>query len=216
MVMISTDKAVNPASVMGATKRLAELVTLAADDRRFRTSVVRFGNLLLSSGSFLTIALERIHYGRPLPITNPDATRYFMTVEEAVELVIQAGAVGREGEVLVLDMGDPVRISDVASQMIAASGRSVEIVYTGLRPGEKLNEELFDEHDTECGRRAHAQITAVTTPTMELDEVGDLLEGRSNIGVRTRLRELCQRQLLPSVAERIAVDEDVVDHVVGL
>jgi FlaA1/EpsC-like NDP-sugar epimerase len=100
--------------------------------------------------------------------------------------------------------------------MIAASGRDVEIVYTGLRPGEKITEELFDDDDTDCGRRAHAQITAVITPLMKIDELGDLLHGRSAIGVRTRLRELCQRQPLPSVAEAVRVDEDVVDHVVGL
>jgi dTDP-glucose 4,6-dehydratase len=145
-------------------------------------------------------------------------TRYFMTVEEAVELVIQAGAVGRDGEVLVLDMGEPVRISDVASQMVAASGRDIDIVYTGLRPGEKLREELFDDCDLEGRRQAHPQISAVTVPSLRPDQLGDLSQVCSAIAIRTHLAELCQRRLAPSLEEAVSLFEApiVVDDVVGL
>jgi FlaA1/EpsC-like NDP-sugar epimerase len=144
--------------------------------------------------------------------------RYFMLVEEAVELVIQAGAVGRDGEVLVLDMGEPVGIAEVASQMVAASGRPIEIVYTGLRPGEKITEDLFEDNDLAGERRAHPQIVAVTVASKQIDQLGDLLQERSAIAIRTRLAELCRRQPLPPVEEAVPVIEgrDIVDHVVGL
>jgi FlaA1/EpsC-like NDP-sugar epimerase len=145
-VLISTDKAASPRSVMGATKRLAELVTLAADDRRFRTSVVRFGNLLLSSGSFLTIALERIQAGRPVQITNPDATRYFMTVSEAASLVMKTHRISIGGEIFWLDMGHPLRIGDLAEGLLRLTAQQgypvVPLEITGLRAGEKLSEQL--------------------------------------------------------------------------
>src|SRR6185312_16570489 len=144
-VNISTDKAVNPISVLGYTKRLGEQLTAGMAERTEGIYLsVRFGNVLGSRGSVLTTFRGQIAAGGPVTVTHPRVTRYFMTVEEAVELVIQAGAVGRDGEVLVLDMGEPVRINDVATQMVAASGRDIDIVYTGLRPGEKIREELFD------------------------------------------------------------------------
>ena len=138
-VNISSDKAANPTSVLGYTKRLVERLTAAADARGAGTYLsVRFGNVLGSRGSVLSTFATQIDAGGPVTVTDPEVTRYFMTVEEAVELVVQAGAIGRGGEVLVLDMGKPVRIADVAEQLVAASKRPVPIVYTGLRPGEKL------------------------------------------------------------------------------
>lgn len=133
-VNISTDKAVNPTSVLGYTKRLGERLTARASLSHSGTYLsVRFGNVLGSRGSVLTAFTAQIEAGVPLTVTHPDVARYFMTVEEAVELVIQAGAVGRDGEVLVLDMGEPVRIADVALQMLAAAHSAQGIVYTGLR-----------------------------------------------------------------------------------
>jgi FlaA1/EpsC-like NDP-sugar epimerase len=218
-VNISTDKAVNPISVLGYTKRIGEQLTAGMAERTEGVYLsVRFGNVLGSRGSVLTTFREQIAAGGPVTVTHPRVTRFFMTVEEAVELVIQAGAVGRDGEVLVLDMGEPVRISEVASQMVAGSGRDVDIVYTGLRPGEKIHEELFEEGDLEGRREAHPQIAAVTVPSLRPDELGDLPQVCSAIALRTHLAELCQRRLPPSLEEAVSLFEtpNVVDDVVGL
>jgi len=152
-VLISTDKAVNPTNVMGATKRAAEMVvsSLVADFPGTRFMAVRFGNVLGSSGSVIPKFKEQIARGGPITVTHPDIIRYFMTIPEAARLVIQAAAIGQSGQVLVLDMGEPVRIVDLARDMIKLSGHSVDdirIVFTGLRPGEKLYEELLADNDT--------------------------------------------------------------------
>ena len=157
-VMVSTDKAVRPSNIMGATKRLTELICQAFASRypkevSTRLSMVRFGNVLGSSGSVVPRFREQIARGGPVEVTHPEITRYFMTIPEAAQLVIQAGAMGQAGEVFVLDMGEPVRIAELAMSMVRLSGLEVksaenpggdiEIVYTGLRPGEKLYEELI-------------------------------------------------------------------------
>lgn len=155
VVLVSTDKAVRPTSVMGATKRVAELIVqaLSTEAPHMRCSSVRFGNVLGSSGSVVPLFSEQIRRGGPVTVTHPHVTRYFMTIREAAELVIQAGAMGEHGEIFLLEMGEPVRIVDLAKRMIRLSGLSikdeanpegeVEISYTGLRPGEKLYEELL-------------------------------------------------------------------------
>jgi FlaA1/EpsC-like NDP-sugar epimerase len=154
-VLVSTDKAVNPTNAMGATKRAAEMVLQGLQQRSSTTrfAMVRFGNVLASSGSVVPLFQQQIHSGGPVTVTHPDVIRYFMTIPEAAQLVIQAGAMARGGDVFVLDMGQPVRIVDLARRMINLSGRSVrdtanpsgdiEIKFTGLRPAEKLYEELL-------------------------------------------------------------------------
>ncbi len=160
-VNISTDKAADPTSVLGTSKRIAERLTAAAALETEASFVsVRFGNVLGSRGSVLTAFRSQIKAGGPVTVTHPDVTRYFMTVEEAVELVIQAGAMERHGEALVLDMGEPVRIDDVARRLIEQSDRKVEITYTGLRPGEKMHEVLLSV-DEDARPSSHPLISRV-------------------------------------------------------
>ena len=148
-VMVSTDKAVNPTSIMGATKRISELLFQAAShrNRRCRYSCVRFGNVLGSRGSVVPIFRAQIARGGPVTVTHPEMTRYFMTIPEAAQLIIQAGTLGQGGEIFLLDMGNPVRILDLARDMIRIAGlrehEDIEIQFTGLRPGEKIHEDLL-------------------------------------------------------------------------
>jgi FlaA1/EpsC-like NDP-sugar epimerase len=148
-IMISTDKVVNPTSIMGASKNIAELlVQQVAIDSGLPFITVRFGNVLGSTGSVVLTFKEQIAAGGPITITHPEMKRYFMTISEAVQLVLQASVLGKGEEVFILDMGEPVKIVDLANDLIRLSGLSadnIEIIYTGCRPGEKLYEELFTE-----------------------------------------------------------------------
>lgn len=186
-VLISTDKAVRPTNVMGASKRMAELYCQAMAEAQDQTqiSIVRFGNVLGSSGSVVPLFKQQIAKGGPITVTHPDVTRFFMTIPEASQLVIQAGALGHGGDVFLLDMGEPVRIQDLARQMIALSGLKVreadsqdgdiEIQYSGLRPGEKLYEELLiDADNTEVTQ--HSRILRSYEKMYPLDELLQVFE----------------------------------------
>jgi FlaA1/EpsC-like NDP-sugar epimerase len=189
-VNISTDKAADPISVLGYSKRIAEKLTAGTASSTSGTYLsVRFGNVLGSRGSVLTAFHAQIEAGGPITVTDADVTRYFMTVQEAVQLVIQAGAVGRDGEALVLDMGEPVRIADVARRLAAEAPRPVEIVYTGLRPGEKLHEVLLgaDEADD---RPAHPLISHVGVPPLRVDQLTTFANGVDDESTIAALRTL--------------------------
>ena len=166
-VNISTDKAANPCSVLGYSKRLAEGLTAAIAPNADGTYLsVRFGNVLGSRGSVLTAFAAQIAAGGPVTVTDPAVTRYFMTIEEAVQLVIQAAAIGQDGEVLILDMGEPVSIDAVARQLIDLSGKRVDVEYTGLREGEKMHEELFGVGEVD-ERPSHVLISHTRVPAYD-------------------------------------------------
>ncbi|NNF54391.1 MAG: polysaccharide biosynthesis protein [Acidimicrobiales bacterium] len=157
-VNVSTDKAADPTSVLGRTKQMAERLTATTAARADGTFVsVRFGNVLGSRGSVLPTFLNQIERGGPLTVTDPDVTRYFMTIPEAVRLVLQASAIGAPGEIMILDMGEPVKILDMARRLIRHSGKRIEIVFTGLRPGEKMHEALIAMNELGVVRE-HARI----------------------------------------------------------
>jgi FlaA1/EpsC-like NDP-sugar epimerase len=166
-VNISTDKAANPTSVLGYSKRLAEGLTAAlALEAEGTYMSVRFGNVLGSRGSVLGAFTAQIAAGGPVTVTDPHVTRYFMTIEEAVQLVIQAAAIGRDGEALILDMGQPVSIDSVARHLIELSGKHVDIEYTGLRAGEKMHEELLGEGEADV-RPVHELISHTCVPAYD-------------------------------------------------
>jgi len=203
-VLISTDKAVNPTNVMGATKRVAELYCQhlnRVSDTRFIT--VRFGNVLNSTGSVVPLFNEQIRRGGPVTVTHPEITRYFMTIAEAGQLILQAGVLGEGGEVFVLDMGEPVRISYLAEQLIRLAGkdpgRDIEIVFTGLRPGEKLFEELFHAHES-YAKTAHEKIFLTRSPGLDLNWMIDRIQ-QAEQSVRQYDSEGLRKTLLELVPE---------------
>jgi FlaA1/EpsC-like NDP-sugar epimerase len=186
-VNISTDKAANPVSVLGLSKRVGERLTAYAALEHAGTYLsVRFGNVLGSRGSVLTTFAEQLSNGVPITVTHPDVTRFFMTIPEAVQLVVYAAAIGNPGEVLVLDMGNPVRIADVATQLMTLAGKSVDIVYTGLRAGEKLHEELFGAEEIDR-RPIHPMISHVDVPAIHPEL---LTESRSAVGASAAMWDI--------------------------
>ena len=200
-VLVSTDKAVRPRSVMGASKRAAEIYVQALNRRsRTRFVTVRFGNVLGSNGSVVPIFQEQIARGGPVTVTHPDMRRFFMTIPEACELILQAGAMGRGGEIYILDMGESVLVADLARDLIVLSGlrpaEDIEIVFTGIRPGEKLEEQLVAADD-EKGQTDHPKIFAgrsvaanVEQVSLHLDRIADAIEAFDMSRARQALCEL--------------------------
>jgi FlaA1/EpsC-like NDP-sugar epimerase len=207
LVLISTDKAADPTSVLGATKRLAEMVL--SDHRQESTSLasVRFGNVLGSRGSLLHVIKQQLSSGRPITVTHPDVTRFFMTVEEAVGLVIEAAHMAEGAGTFVLDMGEPVRIVDIVERFaLMLNARRAEIEFTGLRSGEKLHEELFGATE-DVEPTAHPRIAKSRPPTTSawfrarLLDLYDAADHNRADEVRQHLRELVP-EYAPSVANR--------------
>ena len=193
-VNISTDKAADPISVLGYSKRIAEKITSTVTSTDSQAGVyvsVRFGNVLNSRGSVLTTFREQISRGGPVTVTHPDVTRYFMTIPEAVQLLIQAGALGSQAEVLVLDMGKPVRILDVAERMIAQSQKKIEIKFSSLRVGEKIDEDRLGVGEDDR-RPFHKLISHTNVPMMRIQDIEIDVDKCENQQLVDLLKELCK------------------------
>ena len=219
-VNISTDKAADPVSVLGYSKRAAERLTAHMAGRAAGTYLsVRFGNVLGSRGSVLTALSAQVAAGGPVTVTHPDVSRYFMTADEAVQLVLQAAVIGRDGEVLVLDMGEQVRIADMARRLVATVPRQVDIVYTGLRPGEKLAEDLLGRGERD-ERPYHPLIRHVPVSPLAPDSVLGLDPADGVAGVRAALADQAALADPAALADRAALADpaalaDRADHTVA-
>lgn len=209
MVLVSTDKAVRPTNVMGVSKRIAEMVLQANQGNGTRLMAVRFGNVVGSSGSVIPLFRNQIERGGPVTITHPDVTRFFMTIPEAAQLILEAGALGKGDEIFILEMGTPVKIADMARDLIRLSGkdpdRDIEIVFTGLRPGEKLYEELITQ-DEGVVKTEHAKIMVLRNNHMwngygdqegyrrwlreGIEELVQLAQKHDGCGIREKLAEM--------------------------
>jgi FlaA1/EpsC-like NDP-sugar epimerase len=199
-VYISTDKAVNPSSIMGASKRIAENYVLATSSQSStRYVVVRFGNVLGSAGSVVPIFYEQIRQGGPITITHPRVQRFFMTIAEASQLVLQASAVGLGGEIFVLDMGEPILIVDLAKQMIRNAGlpeHAIDIAFVGMRPGEKLSEELYFADEQQM-KTPHPKLFSARHCAHSVNEMREHLQELKS------LVDGCEQQLTRKLQEMV-------------
>jgi FlaA1/EpsC-like NDP-sugar epimerase len=224
-VLVSTDKAVNPTNVMGATKRVAEIFCQNLDarsDTQFIT--VRFGNVLGSAGSVVPLFQKQIEQGGPVTVTDPRMQRYFMTIPEACQLIMQTTVMAGGGEIFVLDMGEPVKIDDLAKQMIRLSGKEpgkdIEIRYTGLRPGEKLFEELFHESEALEGT-SHPKVMLARYRSVEWEWLTQRLDALDAAVATLQIErlQLLVRELVPEFHDPQAQEQKKapkVDNVVPL
>jgi FlaA1/EpsC-like NDP-sugar epimerase len=195
-VLISTDKAINPTSVMGATKRAAEMALIDFTRKsRMRATIVRFGNVIGSSGSVIPLFMEQIAAGGPVTVTHPEVTRYFVRTSEAVSLVLQAATLGEQSSVFMLDMGEPVKIVDLARDLIRLSNHTEEdipVVFTGLRPGEKLFEEIRLKGES-IRPTVHPQIVVTEAPQPDTRTIGGWLEKAARVVTSEETVALLQR-----------------------
>ena len=208
-VLISSDKAVNPSSFMGATKRIGELIVASRPSNGLRAMSVRFGNVLGSQGSVVPTFKSQIARGKAITITHPDMTRFFMAISEAVSLVLQASVLGGNGEIYVLNMGEPIKIVDLAKMLMRLSGKSEEDVpihYTGLRPGEKLFEELFYDDEAMLPtsvdglRTASGRIVSWTMLSTQLHQLTRLLDENA-VWIRQKVKEIVPEYQQPSAKD---------------
>ena len=215
-VLISTDKAVRPSSIYGATKRLAETIVLgAARESQRAFTVVRFGNVLGSRGSIIPIFRQQIANGGPVTITHPDMFRFFMTIPEAVYLVLQAASMENGGETFVLNMGEPIRVLSLAEDLIRLSGlephRDIEVEFTGIRPGEKMTEELWDE-GTPLLKTRHPDIFCLDSeaafPIVDVTKAINSLSAAAHSGDTDRIIDLLD-DLIPGSSIREASQPDI-------
>jgi FlaA1/EpsC-like NDP-sugar epimerase len=223
-LLISTDKAVNPSSLMGCTKRMGEMIVGAHESSQMRCVSVRFGNVLGSQGSVIPLFQEQIRTRQCITVTDPQMTRYFMTIPEAVSLVLQAFTVGEHGNILVLDMGEPVRILDLAKTLIRISGKKeseVQIQFTGMRPGEKLHEELFYGSEVRLSTplakviRAQGNMPRWQILSRRLQEL-QLLSYRQDFELlRAKIKQIipeCQWEPSEKLSKREEITEDFPEH----
>lgn len=220
-VFVSTDKAVNPTNIMGASKRMAEIYVQSFNNildikRNEHTKFIttRFGNVLGSNGSVIPRFKQQIEEGGPITVTHPDITRYFMTIPEACQLVLEAGAMGNGGEIYIFDMGESVKIVDLARKMIKLSGfqegKDIEIVFTGLRPGEKLTEELLNHKEHTIGTH-HPKIMVAKTRKFDFDEINEVIEGMSKNKdkLTNRLIVTSMKQMVPEFISNNSIYEEL-------
>ena len=199
-VMISTDKAVNPTNVMGASKRIAEIYTQSISNEKTQFITTRFGNVLGSSGSVIPIFKKQIDNGGPITITHKDIIRYFMTIPEACNLVLEAGSMGKGSEIFIFDMGQPVKILDLANKMIRLSGlipeKDIKIIETGLRPGEKLFEELLSNKENTIPTYHPKILTAKVEPLSanhiktQIEELKNILRLGDNFDIVKKMKDI--------------------------
>ncbi len=227
-VFVSTDKAVNPTNIMGASKRMAEIYVQSynnllsiTDDTHTKFITTRFGNVLGSNGSVIPRFQDQIEKGGPITVTHPEITRYFMTIPEACQLVMEAGAMGNGGEIYIFDMGESVKIVDLAKKMIKLSGfregADIDIVYTGLRPGEKLTEELLSDKESTIGTH-HPKIMIAKVKESNYQEVNEVIENLYQIRDKAtnRLVVATMKQLVPEFISNNSIYEELDEHVAFL
>ena len=223
-VLISSDKAVKPTNIMGATKRICELILASRPPNGMRCVSVRFGNVLGSNASVVPVLTQQLHNHEPLTVTHPEIKRFFMTTREAVALVLQAFVIGKHGDILVLEMGEPIRIVDLARTLIRLSGKSeqdVEIRFTGLREGEKLNEELFYEYEevlaTPCEKikRTRGPLKDWLTLHRQLEELRASMSIDGAAPVRAKIKEIVPEYSFEGCGENRAEEESPGERQLG-